>query len=213
MTLLEPYNLPFAAALVIMLLLAIVQVVGLGDMFGDADLDFDADLDGNDAIGAGPMDGVMTLLGLGRVPFVVWLAAFLLIFAGVGVSVQGFAQGMTGAPLDRWLAAIIAAGASLPVTAILVRPLGAIMPKDETTAITTGALVGRRAHITDGVARQGSPARARVRDHHGQTHHVMVEPHDGSAELHAGEEILLVRRERETFFAQAVADRRLSPQA
>ena len=212
MTLLEPYNLPFAAALLVMLLLAIVQLVGLGDMFGDADVDFDADLDGKDAITAGPIDGVMTLLGLGRVPFVVWLAVFLLVFAGVGVSLQEFAAAMTGSPLDRWVAAIIAAGASVPVTAILVRPLGAIMPKDETTAISTASLVGRRAHITDGVARSGSPARARVHDHHGQTHHVMVEPHEASAELHAGDEILLVRRERETFFAQAIADRRLSPQ-
>lgn len=43
MTLLEPYNLPFAAALFFMLLLAILQGAGLGDMLGDADADVDTD--------------------------------------------------------------------------------------------------------------------------------------------------------------------------
>ena len=47
MTLLEPHNLPFAAALFFMLLLAILQGVGVGDMLGDADADIDADFDGD----------------------------------------------------------------------------------------------------------------------------------------------------------------------
>lgn len=45
MTLLEPYNLPFAAAQFFMLLLAILQGAGLGDMLGDADADVDTDFD------------------------------------------------------------------------------------------------------------------------------------------------------------------------
>ena len=64
---------------------------------------------------------------------------------------------------------------------------------------------------TDGTARRGHPARARVHDRHGMMHHVMVEPHEDAGELCAGEEVLLVRREGEGFFASALDIRQLSP--
>ena len=41
----------------------------------------------------------------------------------------------------------------------------------------------------------------------------MVEPHEPSSEMYAGDEILLVRREGRQFYATALAERRLSPQA
>ena len=157
------------------------------------------------------MEGFLTLLGLGRVPLTIWLALFLLMFAGIGLSVQELAESLTGAPLYSWLAAVIAGGAALPVTGVLARPLGAVLPKDHTTAVRTESLIGRRATITDGVARAGSPARARVCDVHGQAHYVMVEPHEQSSELHSGDEVLLVRREKDQFYATALAERRLSP--
>ena len=82
MTLFEPHNLPFAAALGLMLALALAQAVGLGDALGaEAEIDLDADLDGDAAISAGPLDGLFTLLGIGRVPFTIWLATFLFAFA------------------------------------------------------------------------------------------------------------------------------------
>lgn len=208
MTLLEPHNMPFAAALVIMLILAIVQLIGIAD-FGDADFDLDADGDG--LPDAGMFDGLLTLLGIGRVPLTIWLALFLFLFAGIGLSVQELATSLTGSLLDSWLAAVIAGVAALPVTGVFARPLGRILPKDHTTAVSTESLIGRRATITDGVARTGSPARARVKDVHGQTHYVMVEPHEASSEIHAGDEVLLVRREGGQFYATALAERRLSP--
>lgn len=208
MTLLEPHNMPFAAALVIMLVLAVVQLIGVAD-FGDADVDLDADSDG--LPDAGILDGLLTLLGIGRVPLTIWLAVFLFLFAGIGLSVQELAQSFTGSPLSGWLAALIATGAAIPVTGVFARPLGALLPKDHTTAVNTESLLGRRATITVGVARAMSPARARVKDVHGQTHHVMVEPHEEASELHAGDEVLLVRRDGNRFYATALAERRLSP--
>ena len=213
MTLLEPHNLPFAIAMGLMVLLALVQVLGLGDWGVGADLDVDPDIgaDADASLQPGMVEGLLTLLGVGRVPLTIWLALFLLMFAGIGLSVQELATSLTGAPLYSWLAAVIAAAAAVPVTGVLARPLGAILPKDHTTAVSTASLIGRRATITDGVARTGSPARARVRDIHGQAHYVMVEPHEESSELHSGDEVLLVRREKEQFYATALAERRLSP--
>ena len=209
MSLLADHNLPFAAALVLMVLLAIAQAIGLGDMFGDADLD--ADIDGDAAIHAGPLDGLASLFGIGRVPFMVWLALFLFLFSAIGLGIQELADSLTGSALGRWLAAVLAVGGALPVTGALARPLGRLLPHDETTAVTLDTLVGRRATVTDGVARSGSPARARVYDFHGHPHHVMVEPHEASSELHSGDEVLLVRREGNQFYATALTERRLSP--
>lgn len=202
MDLFEPHNLPFAAALGVMLVLAIVQMFGLGD-FGDADAEPGAE--------AGTLDGLATVLGIGRVPFTIWLALFLLLFAGLGLGIQELAANLTGGPLDAWLASVFAGGAALPATAVMVRPLAAVLPQDESTAVTLDQLVGRRARVTDGVARRGSPARARVTDQHGHPHHVMIEPHEADSEIPAGDEALLVRREGETFYAAALAERRLSP--
>jgi hypothetical protein len=163
----EPHNLPFAAALGVMLVLAIVQMFGLGD-FGDADAEPGAE--------AGTLDGLATVLGLGRVPFTIWLALFLLLFAGLGLGIQELAANLTGGPLDAWLASIFAGGAALPVTAVMVRPLAAVLPQDESTAADE-----------------------------------LVEPHEADSEIPAGDEALLVRREGETFYAAALAERRLSP--
>ncbi|MBO9511796.1 YqiJ family protein [Erythrobacter sp. A6_0] len=213
MTLLEPHNLPFAIAMGLMVLLALVQVLGLGDWGVGADLDVDPDIgaDADASLQPGMVEGLLTLLGVGRVPLTIWLALFLLMFAGIGLSVQELATSLTGAPLYSWLAAVIAGAAAVPVTGMLARPLGAVLPKDHTTAVSTASLIGRRATITDGVARTGSPARARVRDIHGQAHYVMVEPHEETSALHAGDEVLLVRREKDQFYATALAERRLSP--
>lgn len=214
MSLFADYNLPFAIALGAMLLLTLLQVIGLGDFdFGaDVELEIDLDVDGEiaDPTSAGIGGALTSLLGLGKVPLFVWLIVFLLLFALIGMSVQAFAADLTGTPLYAWLAALIAGGASLPATATLVRPLGRIMPQDETSAVGLDSLVGRRAQVTDGKAEKGSPARARVRDRHGQAHYVMVEPHEDASVIPAGDEVLLVRREGQTFFGVPLAERRLS---
>ena len=208
MTWLADYNLPFTVALGLMLVLAVLQIVGVGDLF-DADVEVDADFDAATSAGLG--GAVTTLLGIGKVPFFVWLVVFLFLFAGIGFGIQGLADSLLGAPFDALLAAVLSLIGTLPVTATLVRPLGAIMPKDETSVVGLDSLVGRRGVIATGRATRGSPARAKVRDRHGHAHHVMVEPHEDSSEIHEGDEVLLVRREGQTFYGSPVSERRLSP--
>jgi len=203
MSLLADYNMPFVAALVLMVLLGVLQVVGLTGALTDADLDADAD--------GGFVDGLLSFLGIGRVPFMVWLVSFLFAFAVLGFGVQGLADSLLGEPLDRWVAAAIAAVAGLPVTGVLIRPIAAILPGDETTAVGLDSLVGRRAKIVTGRAAAGHPARAQVHDYHGRPHYVMVEPHEAGSEMLEGDEVLLVRRESETFYGVALQERRLAP--
>lgn len=203
MSLLADQNLPFAIALMLMVMLALLQAAGLADLFGESDVDHEA--------GGGLTDGLLVALGIGKVPFMVWLALFLLLFAGLGVGIQSLAEGLTGSPLDVWLGGVLAGVAALPATGALVRPLARILPQDETTAVGLESLVGRRATIVTGRAAARHPARARVIDRFGHPHHVMVEPHEKDSEILEGDEVLLVRREGETFFGVPLQERRLAP--
>lgn len=189
-----PGNLPFSVALVLMLMIGAAELVGLGASSVHLDVHADVHADGH-----GGAD-LLGWLGIGKVPLLIVLTVLLAFFALLGIGLQQLATQLLGAPLSPWLAAPAAFVAALPLTGVGARGLARILPLDETTAIGLGALVGRRAEIVIGQARRGFPARARVRDVHGQTHYVMVEPTDDDIVLDAGVTALLVRREGELFY-------------
>jgi hypothetical protein len=195
-SLLEPHNLPFLIAFGALAVIALLQLTGISEAIEGAS-EFEAP-DGLEMGGLG--EALTTLLGLGRVPLLIWLAALLFVFASVGVIGQSLLTSMLGAPLSAGWAMLAAGGAALPLNSLAMRPLAAVIPRDETTAVSLDALVRRDAEIQIGTARAGSPARAKVIDVHGQTHFVMVEPHDQTIEFTAGDTVLLVRREGQTFF-------------
>jgi len=202
MTLLEAHNLPFAIALAALFIIAFLQLIGAGDIFEGAD-DIEIELDAEVADGleaSGFMDGVSTLLGLGRVPFLIWLASLLFVFSVTGVVGQWIIDSVTGAALGAGLAALIAGAVALPLNGLFVRPIGRVLPKDESSAVGLESLVRRDAVIQTGTARASSPARAKVKDAFGQPHFVMVEPNDPASEIGEGETVLLVRREGQLFF-------------
>lgn len=203
MTLLEAYNLPFAAAALLLVFIAIAQVIGMGDMFegGDVDIDLDADFEVADPTApSGFMDAILSVFGVGRVPFLIWLSVLLFTFTVIGMVGQQVLVSTLGAPFPAWLAAIAAGAAALPVTGALTRPLARLLPQDETSAVGLDSLVRRDAEIQLGEAKAGSPARSKVIDRHGHPHFVMVEPNDPEATLKQGERVMLVRREGQTFF-------------
>ncbi len=213
MTLLEAHNLPFAIALAALFVIAFLQVIGAGDLFEGADdieIEMDADIaDGLEA--SGFMDGLATVLGLGKVPFLIWLSCLLFVFAVIGVLGQWIIDSATGSPLGAGLASLLAGAAAFPLNGLFVRPIGALLPKDETSAVGLESLVRRDAVIQTGTARKASPARAKVKDAFGQPHFVMVEPHDPTAELIEGETVMLVRREGLLFFGVRYESPMLQP--
>lgn len=195
--LLAPENLPFAVALLLMLMIGAVEAVGLGA--GAAHLDVHADADAD----------LLGWLGFGRVPLLMLIVVLLALFGLIGISLQQLATALLGAPLSPWLAAPIAFAASLPLLGVSAGGLARIMPRDETTAVSLDSLIAKRATVTVGTARRGSPARAQVRDAHGQTHYVMIEPNSDDQSIAEGETVLLVRREGDLFIGLVEGDSRL----
>ncbi|MBO9579728.1 MAG: YqiJ family protein [Sphingobium sp.] len=192
-----PENTPFMVALAVLALLALAQVVGLAHL-GHADLDH-PDLHAETDVGA----GLASLLGIGRLPLLAWLSVLLAVFGLGGLTLQQLADGMTGHMLPALPASGLTLLGALPVTGLLSRPLAHIWPKDETSAIDIEALLARRGRIEIGTASRNNPARAMVKDETGQMHLVMVEPHEDGTMFHQGDEVLLVRREGDRFYAIA----------
>jgi hypothetical protein len=190
-----PENLPFSVALLLMLMIGAVEAVGLGA--GAAHLEIDADADGGSLLG---------WLGVGQVPFLILLVVLLALFGMIGITLQQIVSALAGVPLAPWNAAAISFVASLPLLGVCARGLSRIVPQDETTAIPLDHLVGKRATVTVGAAKRGSPAQARVRDIHGQSHYVMVEPSSDGETVGEGETVLLVRREGNIFIGLVEGD-------
>lgn len=216
--LLQPENIAFSVALALMLGIAILEgvmtVLGAGlsglldnllpeSLQADFDLDLDSELDGT-ALEAASPSALSKLLGwlcVGRVPILVLLVAFLLSFGLAGVLIQKVTFLVAGGLLPGWLAWIPALGLALPPTRWMGRAVARIIPSDESSAVSVDSFIGRTAVITLGTARAGAPAQARLKDQHGQSHYVMVEPDNSDQELVSGMTVLLVRRVNSTFLA------------
>lgn len=181
-------NLPFVAALALMLLIGVAELVGLGGgLVPDAEGDADASL--------------LQWLNLGRLPLLLLLVVFLCSFGLTGLVLQRLVAAVMGHPAPWFLAAPVALACALPATRTISRWLARLLPTEETSAVDRDTLVGRIAVIVTGEASPGSPAQARTRDAHGQPHYVMVEPDTADETFAQGENVILVRRAGGTFFA------------
>lgn len=194
--LLSPDNVPFVAALVLMLLIGAVEAMGLGGGLAAGD-----GLDGVDADVNVETPSLLSWLNVGRLPLLMLVVVFLFGFGMTGLVGQRIVAAILGQPAPWFLAAPLAFAVALPVTRVFGRGVAKIMPRDETSAVSRDSLVGRVAVIVTGEARHASAAQARVRDEHGQVHYVMVEP-DNAADVFAeGSTVLLVRHAGAKYFA------------
>jgi hypothetical protein len=124
----------------------------------------------------------------------VLLLLFLAGYAMFGYGLQMVMKGLTGSYLPAWLAGVLAVPSGLAT----VRGLGAIVahivPRDETSIVSEQSLVGRAGVVTGGQARRGYAAQARVRDAHGRTHYLMLEPDIDDEIFEPGAQVLIVRK-------------------
>ena len=201
-------NFPFSVALLIVTILAAIEGVGLligAGIFGFLDgllpdIDLDIDIDAPDLSSSSISGQVLTWLRIGKVPVIFSLIVFLVAFGLIGLSIQGIISSIFGSPLPAVLACIPTFIISLPILSASNVVLSAIIPRDETSAVSQDSLIGKLATITLGQARKDSPAQAKVKDEHNQTHYIMLAPDTDGECYSAGDKLLLVRREKTTYF-------------
>lgn len=194
--LLSPDNVPFVAALVLMLLIGAVEALGIGGGLAAGD-----GIEGLDADVNVETPSLLSWINVGRLPLLMLIVVFLFGFGMTGLIGQRIVAEVFGQPGPWFLAAPIAFAAALPVTRIFGRGVAKVMPRDETSAVSRDSLVGRVAVIVMGEARHASAAQARVRDQHGQVHYVMVEPDNSADVFEQGSSVLLVRYAGAKYFA------------
>jgi hypothetical protein len=193
-------NLPFSVAIAIMLLLALIEVIGLllgSGVLGafSAGADADLDLDTPDLSVASLGDRLLGWLHVGQVPVLVLIVLFLTAFGLFGLGLQSLSVGLTGVYLHLWLAIPLAVLLSMPVVRLGGTVVARLLPRDETSVVSRDALLGRVAVIVLGTAEVGLPAQARVRDQHGLSHYLMVEPENPGDRFESGSEVLLMSRD------------------
>lgn len=143
--------------------------------------------------GAGGSDHALSWLGLGKVPFSIWLAGTLTAFGISGYLIQLVAVTVAGTQLPAMIAAPLALLPGIALGARFARAIGGIMPKSESSAISRRSFGNRRGVITVGTARRGHPAQARFTDGHGNMHYAQVEPLKDDDTLGQGTEIAILR--------------------
>lgn len=221
--LLAPYMIPFTIALGLLFGLMALEIVaaflggtllGLGgdadaDFELDADAEFDVDVEAAEFSGAdfgGPEiespeagnpevnPGVIAWLGIGKVPLLIWLGAFLLAFGLAGLIVQSIMVQTVGFAVPAALAAL----AMLPIGIRFARAFSGLfarlLPKTESTAMSENHLGRRKGVISQGTAARGKPAEVRVVDRHGNTHYLRAEPLRDDQEIAQGTEVLVLRK-------------------
>jgi hypothetical protein len=198
---------PFTIALLVMGMILLAEVASA--LFG-APLSqlFDGDVDTPDLGDA--ETGVLAWLYIGRAPLLILLAAFLTGFGITGLTLQFMVKGVVGGYLWGGLAAIPAVLVALPVTRIVGRIFARVLKREDSDAASREAFVGRIAIVVRGEARRGFPAEAKLRDHQGASHYILVEPEADDAVFPAGCEVLLVEQAGAVFRAIINPNRALS---
>ena len=174
------------------------------DLDLDADLDIDADLDADADVGGGAgafLQMVLGFFGIGRVPLLVVIVAFLTSFGLSGYATQMVVHGISGYYLPALLATIPAFFGGSFVTRYLAIGLGRLVPDIETEAVESKTFIGQTAVLTMGEASAGKPTQGKLRDHNGQTHYLLIEPDQTDMVFREGDQVLLVSQQGSIFKA------------
>jgi membrane protein implicated in regulation of membrane protease activity len=209
-------NLPFVVALLIVAMLGLIEVLGMLTGFsasGMLDEWFDPSAsDAADVAGySTALDRFLGWLHFGKVPALILIATFLLVFGVVGLSVQMLVHAVSTFTVPAWLLAPLAMFPAVAGTRMFGGFFARALPRDETQSISQDELVGRVATIVLGEARPGSAAQAKVRDRFGRQHYVLVEPDEAEAVFAQGSIVLLVSRHGAMYRCIANANPSLTP--
>jgi len=192
---LAPQSWPFLLAVV--LLLAIALVEGLALLCGFSVSGWIDDLlpDASSADGFGHVfDSWLGWLHIGKVPMLIVMVILLTSFSIAGFVLNGVVHAILGGYPPALISAPVAFLVALPVVRASAATIARLVPRDETSAEPLENLVGRVAVVINGTARTNYPAQARVKNDHGQTLYVHVEPDGEGLQFREGDSVLLVKQ-------------------
>ena len=201
--LLAPDVRPFAVAAAIMVSLGGIELLTMIMGFSLSELvGHDLGLNGDSHNGIG---GLFLWINAGRLPLLILIILALGIFSIAGFLLQGIAH-TAGAVLPVPIAALAAAGLSIPAIRMTSRGIARIIPRDETYAVNEADFVGHVAEVSIGPLDQGLPGRVRLKDVFGNWHSLVARASPESTPLPVGASVLLVDRDAKSFIAISAPD-------
>lgn len=188
-------NLWFSAAIAIVLVMFVIELLGmlfgasmLG-VFDDLELDSISDTDTGSSVSA-----LSNWLCLDKLPFMIWMIIFLTFFGLSGLSANAVTQTVFSSSLAPAFSIPLAIAIALPLTARFGLRLARLLPKNESSALSADEFVGVTACITSGKAQRDNPAEAKFVDQYQQPHYVLVEPIDAHDSFVRGDTVILVEK-------------------
>jgi hypothetical protein len=184
-------NAPYFFALSFLVILFVFEVLGwltgmsLSHAF-DSLIDFDADTD---------LGGHLTLLGLGKVPFIIWLTFFFGLFSILGYAVNAISNSIVGF-IPMWLSIVPVAIVSFMINGVFCKVFARVFPRFETTAVSTDTFSGRVAKVTIGNATFTKFAMGVVIDEHNTSHNVRIQAMDNGIVLNQNNHVILVEQKK-----------------
>lgn len=198
-------NTLYSFALCLMLFIALLEGVGvlLGlslfsaiDNILSVDVDIDADMQA-----PGGLTAILGWLCISRLPFLIWLVLFLTTFALTGLSINFASATIANYMVPTLIGSLI----TLIITIVLVRMFGSkladILPKNETSAVSSDSFTGAIAQITLGKASINNPTEAVLTDQFNQKHYLLVAPERETDTFTQGDQVVLTRKEQSTWLA------------
>tara|TARA_R100000027_G_scaffold1806_2_gene1981 strand:- start:6120 stop:6836 length:717 start_codon:yes stop_codon:yes gene_type:complete len=229
-------NLPFAVALGIFFIIGLLQTISLftgvslfswiDDLLPDIDAVDGFDLPGDAGFESGweteiPTDAhtdaswigeIFAWMNFGKVPFIISFLLFLFLYSCIGYNGQLLLSGAGIGLLPSTIAGVLALVASIFPLKWGNALLGKILPRDETSAVSSRSYIGRVATITIGEATHERGAEAKLKGPLARTHYVMVRADRPGAHFKQGEKVLLVGKVKGQFTCIAVQNPNLDSQ-
>ncbi len=219
-------NTAFSVALVLLVLIFLLEVLSSGVISGfldglipdfdadvdvpdidvpeiEIDIDADADVDVEADVGEGASVPALSKLFIwvkGKVPMLVYFIIFLSSFSGIGLIGQFYIKKYTSHYFPWFIIVPASFVLSILISRYISKLCSHIAFKDESTAVSSDEFIGTLATITVGSTKRGLRAEARLKDKHGQQHLVYLEPEEDDAEFKAGDEVLIIRKEKDGTF-------------
>lgn len=192
--------LPFSLSVALFLFITVVEIIlmwiGVGGDFG-VDLSLDVDVPTSPDLGG---SWLFDWLGVGRVPYLVSIACFLLSFGMLGLFTQTLQLEVLKTAAPWPFVALGATLLSLPIVRLVNLSLGRIWPRDvESSAVTQESLIGLQGTIILGTATATDPGQIKVRDPKGTTHYGLAICEVESERLGVGDAIMIVGRKQSLY--------------
>ncbi|KGJ88041.1 YqiJ family protein [Thalassotalea sp. ND16A] len=199
---LSDLNITYTIALAIVFGLALLEGIALligasvMSMLDDlVDIDIDAD------VTPGGLTALLGWLCLNRLPMLVWLVLILISFAITGLVYNYCIVTTLNIAVLLWLSKPVALIGAMLLSHYLGDAIAKIVPKNESSAVSTDTFIGKVATITLGKATKGSAAEAVLKDEFNQKHYVMVEPDDEHSSFTQGASVVLMEKTANSWLA------------